>query len=105
MTARALAEARNIVYAGMRETSGRNAPQVRAAANYANTGGVALVALEMDVNSQESVDVAAAQIIAEHGRIDVLVHNAGHMVTGPAEALPRSSLPTSTTSTCCPASE
>jgi len=51
----------------MRETSGRNAPQVRAAANYANTGGVALVALEMDVNSQESVDVAAAQIIAEHG--------------------------------------
>jgi len=70
----------------MRETSGRNAPQVRAAADYANTPGVVLVALEMDVNSQESVDVATAQIIAEHGRIDVLVHNAGHMVTGPAEA-------------------
>ena len=40
----------------------------------------------MDVSSQESVNAAIAQVQAEHGRIDVLIHNAGHMVVGPAEA-------------------
>ncbi|CAM5356196.1 SDR family NAD(P)-dependent oxidoreductase [Streptomyces canarius] len=39
----------------------------------------------MDVNSDASVDSAVEQVIGEHGRIDVLIHNAGHMVTGPAE--------------------
>jgi NAD(P)-dependent dehydrogenase (short-subunit alcohol dehydrogenase family) len=38
------------------------------------------------VQSQDSVDAAVAQVIAEAGRIDVLIHNAGHMVFGPAEA-------------------
>jgi NAD(P)-dependent dehydrogenase (short-subunit alcohol dehydrogenase family) len=38
------------------------------------------------VNAQDSVDAAVGQVISEHGRIDVLIHNAGHMVTGPAEA-------------------
>lgn len=86
LTARALADAGNTVYAGMRETAGRNAPQAEAAVDYASERGVDLRAIEIDVNSQESVDAAIAQIEAEHGRIDVLVHNAGHMVTGPAEA-------------------
>ena len=36
--------------------------------------------------SQPSVDRAVAEIIAGHGRIDVIVHNAGHMAFGPAEA-------------------
>jgi NAD(P)-dependent dehydrogenase (short-subunit alcohol dehydrogenase family) len=40
----------------------------------------------MDVQSQASVDAAVAQIIAAHGRLDVVVHNAGHMAYGPAEA-------------------
>ena len=33
-----------------------------------------------------SVDAAVAAVIAEHGRIDVIIHNAGHMVLGPTEA-------------------
>ncbi|MEV6175697.1 SDR family oxidoreductase [Streptomyces sp. NPDC052016] len=86
LTARALADTGNTVYAGMRATTGRNAPQVQAAADYAKEHGVDLRALEMDVNSQESVDAAIKQIIEEHGRIDVVMHNAGHMVTGPSEA-------------------
>ncbi|PJJ62051.1 SDR family oxidoreductase [Compostimonas suwonensis] len=86
LTARALADSGNTVYAGMRETTGRNAPQVQAAADYSAAHSVDLRAVEMDVNSQESVDQAIAQVIAEHGRIDILIHNAGHMVTGPAEA-------------------
>jgi NAD(P)-dependent dehydrogenase (short-subunit alcohol dehydrogenase family) len=86
LTARALADAGHTVYAGMRETTGRNAPQVRSAAAYSEEHGVDLRAIEMDVNTQSSVDAAVAQVIAEHGRIDVLIHNAGHMATGPAEA-------------------
>ena len=86
LTARALAAAGDIVYAGMRETEGRNAPQVEAAALYAAEHRVDLRAIEMDVNSQESVDTAIERIETAHGRIDVIIHNAGHMVTGPAEA-------------------
>ncbi|MCT9931850.1 SDR family oxidoreductase [Planotetraspora sp. A-T 1434] len=86
LTARALADAGDTVYAGMRETAARNAPQVRAAGDYSAHHGVDLRAIELDVNSQESVDAAISQVIAEHDRIDVLIHNAGHMVTGPSEA-------------------
>ncbi|WP_307610306.1 SDR family NAD(P)-dependent oxidoreductase [Pseudarthrobacter sp. W1I19] len=32
------------------------------------------------------MQAAIDKVIAEQGRIDVLVHNAGHMTTGPAEA-------------------
>jgi len=86
LTARELALTGNTVYAGMRETEGRNAPQVQAAHDFSIEHNVDLRAIEMDVNSQESVDAAIAHIEAEHGRIDVLIHNAGHMVVGPAEA-------------------
>jgi NAD(P)-dependent dehydrogenase (short-subunit alcohol dehydrogenase family) len=86
LTARTLADAGHTVYAGMRQTTGRNAPQVQAAADYATEHNVDLRSIELDVNSQDSVDTAIARIEAEHGRIDVLIHNAGHMVTGPAEA-------------------
>jgi NAD(P)-dependent dehydrogenase (short-subunit alcohol dehydrogenase family) len=86
LTARALADAGHTVYAGMRQTAGRNAPQVQAAADYAHEHDVDLRSIELDVNSQDSVDTAIKRIEAEHGHIDVLIHNAGHMVTGPAEA-------------------
>jgi NAD(P)-dependent dehydrogenase (short-subunit alcohol dehydrogenase family) len=86
LTARALADAGNLVYAGMRHTADRNAPQVEAARAYSAEHGVDLRAIELDVNFQDSVDAAVHEILAEHGRIDVLVHNAGHMVVGPAEA-------------------
>ncbi|MEW2500367.1 SDR family oxidoreductase [Amycolatopsis sp. CA-161197] len=86
LTARALADQGHTVYAGMRETTGRNAPQVQAVADYSKEHGVDLRAVELDVNSQESIDAAVAKIEAERDSIDVLIHNAGHMVTGPAEA-------------------
>jgi NAD(P)-dependent dehydrogenase (short-subunit alcohol dehydrogenase family) len=86
MSARALAQAGHTVYAGMRDTAGRNAPQAAAAADHASEHGVRLQAIELDVQSQASADAAVARILAEQGRIDVLMHNAGHMVFGAAEA-------------------
>jgi NAD(P)-dependent dehydrogenase (short-subunit alcohol dehydrogenase family) len=41
---------------------------------------------EMDVSDHASVDVAVTAVLAEAGRIDVVIHNAGHMVLGPTEA-------------------
>jgi len=86
MSAQALAHAGHTVYAGMRETAGRNAPRVKDMQQYAKDNQVDLRAIEMDVASQDSVNAAIAQIIGEHQRLDVVVHNAGHMSYGPAEA-------------------
>ncbi len=86
LTARALARAGHTVYAGMRQTTGRNAKAVEDAEDYAKANNVDLRAIELDVASQESADAAVAAILGEQGNLDVVVHNAGHMVTGPAEA-------------------
>jgi len=86
LTARALAQAGHVVYAGLRDTAGRNAPQVTEVDRYADEHGVHLRAIELDVSSQESADVAIQTIVADHGRLDVVIHNAGHMVLGPTEA-------------------
>jgi len=86
LSAEALAKAGHIVYASMRATTGRNAPTVAQMAAFSQQHGVDLRTVELDVLSQESVDAGIAQVIAEHGRIDVIVHNAGHMAFGPAEA-------------------
>jgi NAD(P)-dependent dehydrogenase (short-subunit alcohol dehydrogenase family) len=86
LTANALAKAGHIVYASMRETTGRNAAVVADVEKFARDNQVDLRALELDVGSQASADAAIAKIIAEQGRLDVAMHNAGHMVFGPAEA-------------------
>lgn len=86
LTANALAKAGHVVYASMRETKGRNAAVVADVEKFARDNHVDLRALELDVGSQASVDAAIASIVAEQGRLDVVLHNAGHMVFGPAEA-------------------
>jgi len=86
LSANALAKAGHTVYASMRDTTGRNKAQVADVETFARDNGVDLRAIELDVGSQESVDAAVAKIVAEQGRLDVVIHNAGHMVFGPAEA-------------------
>ena len=86
LAAKALAHAGHTVYASMRETEGRNAPQVVAVRQYADAHGIDLRTIELDVAAEASADAAIARIIADNGRLDVLVHNAGHMAFGPAEA-------------------
>jgi NAD(P)-dependent dehydrogenase (short-subunit alcohol dehydrogenase family) len=85
-TARALADAGHTVYAGMRNTTGRNAPAVADLESYAQEHSVPLHSLEMDVSDQASVDAAIKRVLAEAGHLDIVIHNAGHMVLGPAEA-------------------
>lgn len=85
LMARALARAGHTVYASMRETEGRNAQQVREVEQYAREHGVDLRAIELDVSSEVSCNTAIGRIVAEHNCLDVVIHNAGHMVFGPAE--------------------
>ena len=86
LAARALAHAGHTVYATMRETIGRNAPQVAEVARYAAKHGMDLKTVELDVASDPSVQAGIAKIVADNGRLDVVIHNAGHMSFGPAEA-------------------
>jgi len=86
LSANAVARSGHTVYASMRETSGRNAPQVAELQKFAKDNKIDLRAIELDVQSQDSVDRAVAKIVSTHGHIDVVIHNAGHMVFGPAEA-------------------
>jgi NAD(P)-dependent dehydrogenase (short-subunit alcohol dehydrogenase family) len=74
------------VYAGMRALDTRNARAAAALAAHAAEHQVDLRAVELDVTRQDSADAAVARAVDEQGRLDVLVHNAGHMVLGPAEA-------------------
>lgn len=83
LTAEALGRAGHTVYASMRDVAGRNAKN---AAELTAITGSDIRPIELDVQSEPSVNAAVEAIIAESGRIDVIVHNAGHMMFGPAEA-------------------
>lgn len=86
LSARALAAAGHIVYASMRDVEGRNASRAKELHDYALANGFDLKALELDVLSQESADRAVQTIVKEQGQLDVVMHNAGHLVVGVTEA-------------------
>lgn len=86
MIARDLAHAGHIAYASMRGTAGKNAAAVSDSDGYAREHGIDLRTIELDVQDDASIARAVDTIIADHGRLDVLVHNAGHMTWGPSEA-------------------
>jgi len=79
-------KAGHIVYASMRDTAGRNKGQVQEAAKFAADNKADLRTVELDVLSDTSANAAVKRIIDDNGRLDVVVHNAGHMVFGPLEA-------------------
>ena len=86
LTARELAGAGHTVYASMLQVSGKNAKQVEELNQFAKEHSVDLKAIELDVTSEESAEKAVGSILENEGRLDVVVHNAGHMAYGPAEA-------------------
>lgn len=87
LSAHSLAETGHTVYASMRDIRGRNAARARNELDYAQSRGVDLHVVELDVTSQESANQAVQAILEEQGRIDVVLHNAGHLVVGNAEAV------------------
>jgi NAD(P)-dependent dehydrogenase (short-subunit alcohol dehydrogenase family) len=86
LSALALAEAGHVVYASMRDVDGRNRGRADELRAVSAEKGIRLIPLELDVLSQDSADAAAAAIVSEQGRIDVVMQNAGHLVVGPSEA-------------------
>ncbi|MEO8907784.1 MAG: SDR family NAD(P)-dependent oxidoreductase [Microbacteriaceae bacterium] len=79
----ALAKAGHTVYASMRDVDGRNQDR---ASSLREEGGPGIHTIELDVQSQESADTAVATILAEQSQLDVVVHNAAHLLVGYTEA-------------------
>ena len=73
LAARELAKAGHTVYASMRETQGRNAPQVVEVQKFAQDDSVDLRTVELDVASDTSVAAGIETVLSEHSRLDVVV--------------------------------
>jgi NAD(P)-dependent dehydrogenase (short-subunit alcohol dehydrogenase family) len=86
LTAHALAADGHTVYASMRDPGGRNAARAADLLDAARRDGTDLRVTELDVQSQESAAQAAKTIIDSEGRLDAVVHNAGHLYVGYVEA-------------------
>ena len=86
MIAGDLAHAGLVTYASMRGTKGNNAKIVSEIGEQAGMKGVDLRTVELDVQSDSSIAAAVKTVLDAQGRIDVVVHNAGHMVWGPTES-------------------
>src|SRR6516164_5441670 len=79
-TAEALARAGHTVFASMRDPTAKN----RLHAQGLRQQGIAVV--ELDISTDDSVDQAVKEVLADAGRIDVLINNAGIASAGITEA-------------------
>ncbi|MFC0111766.1 SDR family oxidoreductase [Kibdelosporangium aridum] len=86
LAARSLAIAGHTVYATVRDINGRNASHRESLIEFAREHGLDLRVVELDVQSQESADAAVRTVLDECGRLDTVVHNAGHLFLGYVEA-------------------
>lgn len=81
-----LARAGHRVYASMRDVQRKNRERASALLQLAEAEGLALDVLELDVLSEVGCQAAVNHILAERGRLDGVVNNAGMLMTGLTEA-------------------
>lgn len=81
-----LARAGHQVYASMREIRQKNRERADALLELAQEENLSLDVVELDVLSEVACQAAVNQILAREERIDVVVNNAGMLMTGIAEA-------------------
>src|SRR5207248_5031309 len=86
LTVLELARRGHTVVATMRDVQGRNSQIRSELIDTARADGNPLHVLEMDVTNNASVKAAVDQVIAQQGKIDALINNAGTMFVGVTEA-------------------
>jgi NAD(P)-dependent dehydrogenase (short-subunit alcohol dehydrogenase family) len=85
--AETLARKQYRVFAGMRDIRGRNAAKAAELESLAQRETLSLQPVDLDVNDDASVDRAVSGVLADSGRIDVLVNNAGLSIRGLSEGV------------------
>lgn len=74
------------VFASMRDPAVRNAQNAAELRALVGKESLSLHVVDMDVTDEHSVDRAVRSCVDEAGRIDVVINNAGYLLTGLTEA-------------------
>ena len=85
--AETLARNGHTVFATMRDPQGKNAKNAADLLALASRESLSIFTLECNVTSDASVELAVRSAIAQSGRIDVAINNAGYGLIGLAEAV------------------
>jgi NAD(P)-dependent dehydrogenase (short-subunit alcohol dehydrogenase family) len=75
------------VFATMRDPGGRNAKNASEIRTLAERDSLPIHVLDLDVTDDTSVERSVNAVIANAGRIDVVINNAGYYLTGLEEAV------------------